>query len=129
MRVRRGGKFASHKLTASAWTSHAVKTAVRAVKTENWHLLSFLSRKQEPAVPASIWIETVTGKRFKILVPLNSSIDGVKAKIQQRKGCPPDEQHLMFAGKLLESGLTLAECGIRANNTLRLVTRPRPHAA
>jgi ubiquitin C len=116
----RGG---SHQLKVGAWPSDTIKTAVKAVKTKNWDLLNMVSRKQEPL---AIWINNMNGKRFKIRVQLTSTIDFVKTKIQHEEGCLPNEQRIFFAGKMLESGLTLADYGVQANSTLHLVGTMRP---
>lgn len=67
-----------------------------------------------------IFVKTLTGKHIAVEVEPTDRVEDLREKIQYEVGIPPDQQILIFAGKVLIDGNTLQDYSIQKDSTIHL---------
>lgn len=82
-----------------------------------------LSANKPHAEPMQIFVKMIDGKTETFDLEAHDLVDVVMAKIKDSNGMPPEYQRLIFGGRQLECGSTLAEVGVQRESTLHLCVR------
>ena len=94
---------------------------------EDQHTLSYYNIQNESTLqlryifPIPIFIETLIGITITLETDPSDTVEDVKMKILDRKGIPPYQQCLIFAGQKLEDRYTLSYYNIQDESTLTLL--------
>ncbi|CAH8277590.1 unnamed protein product [Arabidopsis lyrata] len=82
-----------------------------------------LSPDPGPKAVIRIFVQTLGGKAFILEVEETETIENVMAKIHEKGGPPVDQQKLIFKGKELVKGRTMADYRIKTESTLCVMSR------
>jgi hypothetical protein len=68
-----------------------------------------------------IFVKTLSGRTIALDVDVSATVHDLKTSLWHREGIAPDQQRLIYAGKQLEEGRSIAHYNIRKESTLHLV--------
>ena len=68
-----------------------------------------------------IKVKTLTGKEINIDVDLDTKVERIKDRIEEKEGIPPNQQRLIFSGKQMSDEKTAGDYKIEAGSVLHLV--------
>ena len=71
--------------------------------------------------PMQMFVKTLAGKTITLTVKPSDSIDNIKQTIYNQERISEQKQRLIFTGKQLENGRTLAYYKIQKESTIHLV--------
>ena len=67
-----------------------------------------------------LFVVTLPGKTIALEVEPSTTAEGLKARVEDREGVPPQHQRLLSCGRALEGPWSLAELGVQPDSTLHL---------
>ncbi|KAL0700073.1 hypothetical protein Bca4012_056195 [Brassica carinata] len=75
------------------------------------------------AAAMRIFVVNLTGKSHTLEVNKSDTIGEVKIKWEEIHGIPVKDQTIIFSGKQLKDSWTLAECHIKHESTINIMSR------
>lgn len=85
--------------------------------------MNFINNNINYAYAMSIEVKDVNGNTYTIEAETSDSIDTIKIKIEEKSGISVDRQRIIYAGKELQDGMTLADYNYQKGNRLHLVLK------
>lgn len=73
----------------------------------------------------NLYVKNLQGKTFQIAILSSKTILDLKTAVRYLSQIPVDEQRLIYAGRQLEDGRTLADYNLQNQSTIHLVSRVR----
>ena len=73
-------------------------------------------------------VKPSTGVTVSFEVEPKDTILSVKQKIYEKVNLPPENQSLVFEGKLLEDGQTVADCNLKNDSIIHMILRAKGEA-
>ncbi|XP_022940009.1 ubiquitin domain-containing protein DSK2a-like [Cucurbita moschata] len=77
-------------------------------------------------VKVNVNIRCSNGSKFSVLVNLESSVGSFKSILAEQSEVPPDQQRLIYKGRILKDDQTLKSYGLEADHTVHLVRGSAP---
>ncbi|GMH38167.1 hypothetical protein BSKO_06051 [Bryopsis sp. KO-2023] len=72
-----------------------------------------------------IFVKNLTGKPIVLDADASETVDSLKRRMQMEEGVSLEDQRIIFAGRQLDNGLSLGECGVEKGSTVNLCLRLR----
>jgi ubiquitin-like protein Nedd8 len=69
----------------------------------------------------TVVVQLLTGRRLHCAVPQFGSVFSLKERVCEQEGIPPEQQRLVFQGRLLPDAVSLQECGLGDGDVVHLM--------
>ncbi|KAM3207475.1 hypothetical protein ACQJBY_062617 [Aegilops geniculata] len=70
-----------------------------------------------------IFVQVPSGRTLSVMVERSDTVGSVMEKVREKEGVPLDRHRVVYAGKQLEDGRTLAEYNVMKESTLCVILR------
>ncbi|CAF1383023.1 unnamed protein product [Rotaria sordida] len=118
------GKFPDEFATDQTIINYLRPTRLRAyveIEENRQKIQEHNLKKLEEGTAFQVFIKTLTNKTIIIIVTREDTVENITAKIHEKTDIPRNQQRIIYGGKQLRDGLTLADYDIGKDATLHLV--------